>query len=301
VLLHTVASVSAEVARTPARTAKVAQLATLLSSADQPDVLVAWLSGDLTQRQIGVGWATLRDLPEPAGVASVSIEEVEAAFNAIKEVSGPGSQTARREVIESLFARATEVEQRFLRGLLSGDLRQGALAGVVMAAIAKASGVSLAELRRAAMLRGDLPAVAAAALSGGSRALREFRLQVGRAIGPMLAQTAADPAEALTKLGGRAAFEWKLDGARVQLHRDGDAAAAEHCRHRPGVTGAGTDRRRRGDRAALRRPPPPVPGDRVGTRRAANLGRVVRNDVRPVARRWTRPDRRAGRGPTGRA
>jgi len=121
-----------------------------------------------------------------------------------------------------MFAKATDVEQRFLRGLLSGDLRQGALAGVMAAAIAKAAGVSVEAVRRAAMLRGDLPAVAAAALRGGPEALGRFRLQVGQPIGPMLAQTASDPGDALAKLNGRAAFEWKLDGARVQVHRDGD-------------------------------------------------------------------------------
>jgi len=222
VRLATLAQTSARVAETASRSAKIAMLADLLSQADEPDVVVAWLSGELTQRQIGVGYASLRDLPPPADTATLTVAQVERAFSEIKGLTGPGSQLTRRDRITSLFGASTEIEQRFLRGLLSGDLRQGALAGVVTAAIAKASGIALSDVRRAAMLRGDLPAIAVAALSAGPDALAEIRLRPMQPIGPMLAQTAADPAEALAKLGGRAAFEWKLDGARVQLHRDGD-------------------------------------------------------------------------------
>ena len=132
-----------------------------------------------------------------------------------------GSQALRRELLTALFARATAEEQDFLRRLLTGELRQGALIGVMTDAIALASGVPLAEVRRAAMVSGSLPAVAATALHAGSTGLTAFQLQVGRPIGPMLAQTAASTDEALAALS-EAAFEWKLDGVRIQVHRSAD-------------------------------------------------------------------------------
>ncbi len=226
-LFAELAATSAAIASTSARGGKTAQLATLLRTLGDDEVrpAVSWLTGELTQRQIGVGWASLRELPAPADSPSWSIGDIEAAFDVIKATTGDGSQARRRALIDDLFARSTTVEQDFLRGLLSGGLRQGALAGVMTDAVAKASGVPLTLVRRAVMLRGDLPAVAAAALDGGAAELEAFRLEVGRPIGPMLAQTAASPAEALLKLGGLARFEWKLDGARVQIHRDGDDVA----------------------------------------------------------------------------
>jgi DNA ligase 1 len=222
VLLQLVAEASAAVAAQSSRSIKITTLAELLTQADEPAVVVSWLSGELPQRQIGVGYAALRSIPDPAADASLTVRSVDETFDLIKSSTGSGSQARRRELLMSVFSAATDVEQAFLRGLLSGDLRQGALAGVMTAAIAKASGRPLDEVRRAAMLRGDLAAVAAAALGGEEGALAEFTLQVGRPIGPMLAQTASDTADALQKLGGVAAFEWKLDGARVQIHRDGD-------------------------------------------------------------------------------
>ena len=151
--------------------------------------------------------------------------EVDAAFTAIGAVSGTGSQARRANLVAQLFGAATAGEQEFLRRLLGGDLRQGALLGVMTDAVARATGVPLADVRRAAMLRGDLPAVAAAARSGGAAALAEFGLQVGRAISPMLAQTAASIPDALERLGGSALLEAKLDGARIQVHRSGDDVA----------------------------------------------------------------------------
>ena len=129
------------------------------------------------------------------------------------------------ELVSGLFAAATETEQTFLRRLLGGELRQGALLGVMADAVAKAADVAAPVVRRAAMLRGDLPAVAAAALTGGEAALDQFTLQVGQPVGPMLAQTATGVGEALERLGGTAVFEAKLDGARVQIHRAGDAVS----------------------------------------------------------------------------
>ncbi len=223
-----VATASAEVGASSARLAKIARIADLLTRAGEDGdarlvaVIVAWLSGDLPQRQIGVGWAALRSLPEPAHEPTLTVAAVDAAFTEIGAVAGKGSQTRRSGLLTDIFAAATETEQAFLRRLLGGELRQGALAGVMADAVAKAARVPAATVRRAAMLGGDLPAVAAAALTGGQAALSEFTLRVGRPVGPMLAQTAAGVAEALERLGGEAVFEAKLDGARVQIHRAGD-------------------------------------------------------------------------------
>jgi DNA ligase-1 len=188
-------------------------------------VVVSWLSGELPQRQIGVGWASLRSLPPPAVEPSLTVLGVDAAFTEIGRVSGKGSQARRAELVSGLFAAATEDEQTFLRRLLGGELRQGALVGVMADAVAKAAEIPAAAVRRAAMLGGALPAVAAAALTGGEAALEQFTLQVGRPVGPMLAQTATGVAEALERLSGTAVFEAKLDGARVQIHRAGDAVS----------------------------------------------------------------------------
>ena len=185
-------------------------------------IVVAWLSGELPQRQIGVGWAALRSVPPAAAQPSLTVIGVDATFSAIGAVSGKGSQARRADLVAGLFASATEVEQTFLRRLLTGELRQGALAGVMADAVAAAAQIPAAAVRRAAMLGGALPAVAAAGLTGGTAALDAFTLRVGRPVGPMLAQTAAGVAEALEKLGGTAVFEAKLDGARVQIHRAGD-------------------------------------------------------------------------------
>ena len=225
-LLIDVATTSAEVGGSASRLAKVAWIADLLGRAATDPMLVAiivsWLSGELPQRQIGVGWAALRSLPSPAAQPSLTVTGVDATFSTIGAVSGKGSQARRAELVAGLFASATEVEQTFLRRLLTGELRQGALAGVMADAVAAAAQIPATAVRRAAMLGGHLPAVAAAGLTGGTVALDAFTLRVGRPVGPMLAQTAASVTEALEKLGGTAAFEAKLDGARVQVHRAGD-------------------------------------------------------------------------------
>jgi DNA ligase-1 len=231
VLLVDVATASVDVGGMSSRLAKTARIADLLSRAGAEQdvrliaVTVAWLSGELPQRQIGVGWAALRSLPEPAAAPTLTVTGVDAAFSEIGAVAGKGSQARRAALIAELFASATPVEQTFLRRLLTGELRQGALIGVMADAVAKATGVGAAEVRRAAMLAGALPAVAAAALTGGDAALAQFTLQVGTPVGPMLAQTATGVAEALDRLGGTAVFEAKLDGARVQIHRQGSDVA----------------------------------------------------------------------------
>jgi DNA ligase-1 len=181
---------------------------------------VAYLCGELRQRQIGVGWAALRELPAPGSEPSLTIVEVDALLAEIGAQGGAGSQGARRRLLGALFGRATEPEQRFLRQLLLGELRQGALEGVVVEAVARAAEVPVAEVRRALLLRGDLRAVAVAALEAGTAGLARFRLEVGRPLAPMLAQPAEDLAAAFAKVSP-AAVEEKLDGARVQVHRSG--------------------------------------------------------------------------------
>ncbi|MCV7155446.1 ATP-dependent DNA ligase [Mycolicibacterium pyrenivorans] len=230
-LLVDVARASADVGASSARLAKIARIAELLRVAGDEDdpwlvhVVVSWLSGELTQRQIGVGWAALRSLPEPADEPSLEVRGVDATLGDIGAVSGKGSQARRAELLAGLFAAATDIEQAFLRRLLAGELRQGALIGVMADAVGRAADIPAAVVRRAAMLGGELPAVAAAALTGGASALEQFTLRVGRPVGPMLAQTASDVADALTRLGGAAVFEAKLDGARVQIHRADDAVS----------------------------------------------------------------------------
>jgi DNA ligase 1 len=227
VLLVDVATASSDVGAASSRLAKVARISHLLGEAGTDDardvaIIVSWLSGELPQRQIGVGWAALRALPPPAAHPVLTVAGVDAAFTAIGDVAGKGSQLRRAGLLAEVFTAATDIEQTFLRRLLGGELRQGALVGLMSDAVAKAAGIPAAAVRRAAMLGGDLPAVAAAGLTGGAAALSEFTLRVGQPVGPMLAQTAAGVSEALEKLGGTAIFETKLDGARVQIHRSGD-------------------------------------------------------------------------------
>ncbi|KAA0103482.1 ATP-dependent DNA ligase [Mycolicibacterium sp. P1-5] len=224
-LLGDVAAASADVSATSSRLAKVARIAELLTGVGDPhvvQVVVSWLSGELPQRQIGVGWAALRSLPASADESSLTVSAVDATFSEIGAVAGKGSQARRAELLDHLFSAATDTEQVFLRRLLGGELRQGALAGVMADAVAKAAGLPAATVRRAAMLGGDLPAVAASAMTGGAEALDDFTLKVGRPVGPMLAQTATGVADALERLSGDAIFEAKLDGARVQIHRSGE-------------------------------------------------------------------------------
>ncbi|MQA26470.1 MAG: ATP-dependent DNA ligase [Micromonosporaceae bacterium] len=224
--LAEIAATSAAVAATRSRRAKTELLAGCLSKADPGEVVpaVAYLSGELRQRQIGVGWASLRELPPPAQTPILTVAAVDAALERIGAQRGAGSQSERRGLLGALFAAATADEQRYLRGLLTGEVRQGALAGVMADAVARAAEVPAAEVRRAVLLSGDLRAVAAVALTGGSEALRDFRLEVGRPLAPMLAQAAATVDDAIAKVCP-AAVDWKLDGVRIQAHRDGDEVA----------------------------------------------------------------------------
>jgi ATP-dependent DNA ligase I len=220
VLLTELADVSQAVAATSARLAKVAALADALRAASVAEipVVVAYLSGELPQRQIGVGWAAVRSVPAPAAAASLTVLGVDEACSRIGAVSGKGSAAERKRLVDQLFGAATAQEQHFLVRLLSGELRQGALDGVMTDAVAKAAEVPVAQVRRAVMLSGSLAVAAQAALGGGSAALARFGLQVGRPLKPMLAASEASIDEALAKVGGEAAVEWKLDGIRVQAH-----------------------------------------------------------------------------------
>jgi DNA ligase-1 len=226
-LLDELAQTSAAVAETSARSAKIDLLASCLRrvSPDEVPVAVAYLSGELPHAPIRVGWATLRELPGPASASSLELLEVDAALRRVGETVGAGSQALRRGELQALFARAAEAEQRFLSRLLVGELRQGALEGVMVEAVARAAEVPASDVRRALMLRGDLGAVAAAAIAEGRQGLAGFRLEVLRPVKPMLAQTAEDLESALERVGS-GAVEWKLDGARIQVHRSGDEVRA---------------------------------------------------------------------------
>ena len=225
-LLAEIAQASHDVAATTARLGKVARLADCLAGADADEVAiaVAYLSGTLPQGTVGVGWAALRDRPAPAAEPTLALLDVDAAMSRLQVISGPGSQAARREELALLLGRATESEQRLLVGLFLGELRQGALEGVMTDAIAKAAGLPATDVRRAAMLAGDLSAVADVAMRDGAAGLGRFRLTPLRPIGPMLAQSAADVPAALDRLDAPY-VEWKLDGARIQAHRLGDEVA----------------------------------------------------------------------------
>lgn len=221
------AATSAAVTATSGRRAKVELLADALRRLPPHEISAgsAYLAGELRQRQTGVGYASLRDLPPPAGEPTLSIADVDTRITEISAVSGTGSQARRRQLLGALFAAATAEEQRLLIGLFGGELRQGAQAGLLADAIARAAEVPATVVRRALLLAGDLKAVAVAALTGGAAALAEFALQVGRPLAPMLAQSAPTVGEALAATGTPAAADVKLDGIRIQVHRSGDDVA----------------------------------------------------------------------------
>lgn len=222
VLFEEVARTSAAVADASGRLAKIDLLANLLRGLQPNEVRVAvpYLSGELPQGTIGVGWASLRDLPPPVPIPTLQIIEVDRILAGIGSMAGPGSQAARREALHSLFGRTSAVERAFLLGLLMGELRQGALEGVMIEAVARAGGLPAAAVRRAAMLTGNLGEVAAVALAEGEPGLAGFGLQLFRPLLPMLAQTAEDVEAAMERIRP-AAVEWKLDGVRIQVHREG--------------------------------------------------------------------------------
>ena len=216
---------SAEVGSTRSRKAKTETLASVLQrlEPDEIEPAVAWLAGELRQGRIGTGWRTLMGAEGvPASEPTLTVAAVEAVFEELAGLSGAGSVLRRRELLDGLFALATADERAFVIRLLTGDLRQGALLGVMTEAVAAAAGLPIEPVRRAYMLSGVLPTTAAAALRGGLDELAEFRLEVGRAVQPMLASPAESLADALAELGADVSVEFKLDGARIQVHRDGD-------------------------------------------------------------------------------
>jgi DNA ligase-1 len=226
VLLADVVATSATVAGTRSRLAKVAALAEALrraAAAGEADPVVAFLVGAPRQGRIGAGWRTLFQLEvEPAAEPSLTVADLDQALAEVATTTGGGSAARRSALLTQLFGRATAAEQQFLIRLLTGELRQGALEGVMVDAVASAAEVTGEQARRAFMLSGSLPDTATAALTGGAAALAEFRLRLGRPLKPMLASPAEDLGSALTELGSEVSVEYKLDGARIQVHRDGD-------------------------------------------------------------------------------
>ncbi|GAC1320230.1 MAG: ATP-dependent DNA ligase [Chloroflexota bacterium] len=217
--LSAIVAGSAAIAATNARREKIALLSDLLQqlTPEEAAIGVAYLSSGLRQRQIGVGHATLRNLPGPADAPTLTLVDVDSALDAIGEVSGRDAVAERRRLLAALFTRATTEEQDYLVRLIIGELRQGALEGIMQDAVARALHATLAKVRRAVMLRGDLGAVFETAVRDGLEGLSAFGLQPGRPILPMLAQSAPTVSAALDRLAP-AALEWKLDGARLQVH-----------------------------------------------------------------------------------
>jgi DNA ligase-1 len=219
------AATSRRLAETSGRRAKVSLLAELLADTppDEVEIATAYVSGTVRQDKLGLGWATIqRALPGVAAAApGVELSEVDAALDAIAGLSGKGSADARQRLLRALLARLTEEEQRFLAGLIVGELRQGALEGLVVEAVAAAARRPPAEIRRALMMAGDLPAVARAALDGEGTGLSAFAVRLFQPVLPMLAGSAEDVAEALGELGEAAV-----------------APTARHCRSRRPCAGS---------------------------------------------------------------
>ena len=225
-LLASLVRSSQRIGASSARLAKVRELRSLLRSLapEEIETGVHYLSGDIPQGRIGIGYATLRSAAAeaPAETESLSVDDVNRSLDVIAAIRGGGSAQRRADALRDLFARATVAEQQFLLRLLTGELRQGALAGVMLDAVAAAAELPAAAVRRAAMYSKSIGAVARAALYGGIDALERFQLELFSPVSPMLAQTAADVGEALRELPGEVAFEWKMDGARIQVHKLGD-------------------------------------------------------------------------------
>ncbi len=226
-LLSRLVACSAEVAGTSSRLAKRSTIAALLREADVDELVavVTWLSGRLTQRRTGLGWAGLREAPAPAAEPSLTVSDVEAAFDKLAAASGEGSQGLRRAVVSDLWSRATAAEQPYLTSLALEDVRQGAQDSTVQDAAAVAFQVPAEAVRRAAMLLGSTAAAIDLLARGGHDALSELGMVVGVPVSPMLAGTAPDVAAALVKAargGDEVLVDRKLDGIRVQVHRDGD-------------------------------------------------------------------------------
>ena len=224
-LLADVVAASEQVTATSSRSAKIAILAELLGRLDRDEVPIAagLLSGVPRQGRVGIGFRAVYGIEhQPAPVASLTLEEVDGAVAAVANATGTGSAAGRRGLLGALLARATDGEARFLQRLFTGELRQGASAGLMADAVAKAAGVPAELVRRALMLSGDLPATAATAVVRGREGLAEVGFELFRPILPMLASTAASLGEAIAAFE-LASVEWKLDGIRIQIHRRDNA------------------------------------------------------------------------------
>ena len=226
-LLSRLVTTSADVASTRSRLAKRKFLAECISQSaaegsTEVELVVTFLSGSLRQRRTGVGWASLSVLPAPVDEPELTVDEVDAAFEAISAVGGTGSAAVRAGAVGDLFARATSAEQQFLRALLFEDLRQGALDSLVQDGVAAAFEVPAAAVQRAAMLLGSTATATGLLARSGLSALEAVGLQVGVPVRPMLAASAPNVDAAVPKSGLPALVDAKLDGIRVQVHRDGD-------------------------------------------------------------------------------
>lgn len=222
-LLAEVARVSAAVAATASRLEKTRLLAECLRVLEPGEVEIAlpYLSGEIRQGRLALGYAALKSaIGNAAPAAGLSVRDVDSAFERLKLVKGRGAASLRQAELRNLVAKATAQEQDFLLRLIAGELRQGALEGVMLEAIAAAANLPAAEVRRAATFAGAMAPVARAALAGGRGALAQFSVRLMQPVLPMLAQPAADLAAALGELG-TALLEWKLDGARIQVHKSG--------------------------------------------------------------------------------
>ena len=212
-LLANLVATSQRVTSTPGRRTKVQELSSFLKTlpADEIEIAVNYLSGEIPQGKIGIAYKPLHAAAatEAAAEAMLSLSEVDRSLGAIADMRGTGSALRRAQALKTLFSLATHAEQQFLLRLLVGGLRQGALAGIMIEALAAAADLPAARVRQAAMYSNGLGPVARVALLDGEKALAAFRLELFKPAYPMLAQTAADPAEALKELGGEAAFEWK--------------------------------------------------------------------------------------------
>lgn len=212
------------VAATSKRLSKIDLLSRFLSQLhpEEAEAAVAFLSGLTRQGRIGAGYSLVRDAAAPPlEVGTLTISDIDSAFAEFLSIQGAGSIKRKRDLLQHIFSRATPAEQQFLTGLLLGEIRQGALEGIMLDALAKAARMDVARLRRAVMLAGSVVRVARPVLEFGDAGIDQFGLQLFQPLQPMLAQTSGDADEALDEFG-EAAFEYKFDGARIQVHRQGE-------------------------------------------------------------------------------
>ena len=225
-LLRALVDTSSRVAATSSRLVKVRELASCLRSlaAEEIEIGVSYLSGDTRQGRFAIGYAALRaaSTGSTGADATLTLAEVDRRLQEIAAIRGSGAAARRASALRELFSLATVDEQPFLLRLLLGELRQGALEGVMIDAIAAAASLQAHQIRRAAMFSKSLGRTAQVALLEGMDGLNRFQLEILSPVAPMLAQTAADPGEALSQLRGAVVFEWKMDGARIQAHKSAD-------------------------------------------------------------------------------